>query len=56
MTHQDIITRLETLRKTLDRIEVRGADNLNALLGSIQYVDRLTAELAADAEAEHADD
>lgn len=37
---------LERVIYTLNRIDVRGQDNLNALLGCIQAVEKVTAVLA----------
>ena len=42
---------LAQIRATLCRIEVRGEENLNSLLGCIQAIDRLTAKEEAGPDA-----
>jgi hypothetical protein len=44
------IDTLRLVRKTLDMISVRGSDNLNMLLGSIQTMDKLIAEIESEDE------
>lgn len=43
---------LARIRATLNGIEVRGADNLNGLLGCIQALDGLIAEEEAENDAD----
>jgi hypothetical protein len=40
----DLISRLKALAYTLGKIEVKGRDNLEALLGSIQLLDQIIKE------------
>ena len=47
---------LQSLRRTLSLIEVRGQENLNYLLGSILAVDQMLAQLDAAENPEKEDD
>ena len=42
---EEIIDILHRVIYTLNRVEVRGSDNINALLGSIQALEKVHADL-----------
>lgn len=47
MSNQEIKERLQLLKTTLEGVHVAGSDNLNSLLGSLQYISAWTEELNA---------
>lgn len=45
---EDFKSKLEMLRKALCEIEVHGESNLNRLLGSIQFIDKLIEDVRSN--------
>lgn len=47
MSNQEIKERLQRLETTLEGVHVAGSDNLNSLLGSLQYISAWIEKLNA---------